>query len=101
MAFSKIFFSLTLLVVMGLLLLVTEGKQSGSKYNQVAATSPKSSSEFVNYITSNETLLFSQRFGKRPRVSSRFHYPALPDVYWKTHKRPVVPLFDESLYDEL
>jgi len=28
------------------------------------------------------------------RTSANFHYPALPEQYWATHKKPEVPIVD-------
>ena len=30
----------------------------------------------------------------KERTSEKFHYPALPNEYWTTHKKPEVPLVD-------
>ncbi|CAG7726190.1 unnamed protein product [Allacma fusca] len=74
-------------------------KSKGTTKNSInSITSEDKAKTLVQSIIpgyQNSTQPFSVRFGKPPRVSQRFHYPVLPEVYWTQHKRPFVPLIEE------
>ena len=68
--------------------------KSNDDENNKKSTNPTLETQLLNA----SLLPFSKRFPAPARVSHAFHYPALPEVYWKTHKKPSVPLWEPETY---
>ncbi|CAL8096418.1 unnamed protein product [Orchesella dallaii] len=107
---KRLLCSLVITIALGLLSFkgIQAQKHKGSKTATTPAPGPDKStlaipflvqpgvshSHIDKFIMQNSSLPFSVRFGRPSRTSSKFHYPALPTVYWTTHKKPEVPLVE-------